>query len=47
MVTTRGGKQIVDPPISSVEDNDMRKDKEVGETSGELVDNTAIEAEVF
>ena len=36
-VTTRGGNQIIDLPMPSVVEDDMRKDKEVGETSGELV----------
>ena len=37
-VTTRGGKQTIDPPVPSVVENEMRKDEEVVETSGELVD---------
>ena len=45
-VTTRGGKQTTDPPTQSVVEDDMRKEKEVVETSGELVNKMLIEAEV-
>ena len=45
-VTTRGGKQTIDPPRLSVVEDDRRKDKEVLEVSGELVDDTVIEVEV-
>ena len=45
-VTTRGGKQTIDPPTQSLVEDDMRKEKEVVETSGELVNNMVIEAEV-
>ena len=45
-VTTRGGKQTIDLPISSVVDDEMRKDEEVVDTSGELVDKMVKEAEV-
>ena len=45
-VTTRGGKQIIDPPMSFIEEGDMRKDKEVVETRGKLVEKTVKEAEV-
>ncbi|XP_069148240.1 uncharacterized protein [Solanum lycopersicum] len=45
-VATRGGKQTVDPPIPSVVEDEMRKDKEVVETSDELVDKMMKEIEV-
>ena len=47
IVTTRGGKQTIDPPMSSVVEDEMRKDEEVVKTSGELVDKTAKEVEVL
>ena len=37
-VTTRRGKQTIDPPMPFVVECDMRKDKDVVEASGELVD---------
>ena len=46
IVTTRGGKQTIDPPMSSVVEDEMRKDEEVVKTSGELVDKTSKEKEV-
>ena len=39
-ITTRGGKQTIDSPMPSVVEDEMRKNEEVGETSGELVDKT-------
>ena len=45
-VTTRGGKQNIDLPRPYVVENKMRKDKEVLETSRELVDKMVKEAEV-
>lgn len=45
-VTTRGGKQTIDPPMPPVAKGDKRKGKEVVEASGELVDKTAKEAEM-
>ena len=45
-VTTQKGNQTIDPPIPSVVEKDIRKDKEVVETSGELVDKTVVEVEV-
>ena len=46
IVTTRGGKQNIDLPRPYVVENKMRKDKEVLETSRELVDKMVKEAEV-
>ena len=43
---TRRGKKTIEPSMPHVVKDDMRKDKEVVETSGELVHNTVIEAEV-
>nr|XP_010327596.1 uncharacterized protein LOC104649754 [Solanum lycopersicum] len=45
-VTTQGGKQTIDPPMPYVVENEMRKDEEVVETSGELVDKVVKEAEI-
>ena len=45
-VTTRGGKQTIDPPMSSIVEDDRIKDKKVVEASGELGENTIIKAEV-
>lgn len=42
-VTTRVGKQTIDPPMTFVVKDTIRKDKEVVETSGELVDDTVKE----
>ena len=38
--TTRGGKKIIDTPMSSVVEEDMRKKDEVAKSSGELGDST-------
>ena len=43
-VTTRG-KQNIDPPMSSMVENEMRKDEKVVETTGELVDKAVKDAE--
>ena len=45
-VKTREGKQTIDLPMLSVVEKDMRKDKEVVETGGELVEKAVKEAEV-
>ena len=45
-VTTQKGNQTIDPPIPSVVEKDIRKDKEVVETSGELVDHMVIYSKV-
>ena len=45
-VTTRGGNQTIDPPMSSVVENLKRGDDEVVEVSGELGDKTGKQAEV-
>ncbi|XP_015075911.1 uncharacterized protein LOC107020101 [Solanum pennellii] len=44
-VTTRGGKQTIDLPMSYVVEDDMRKDEDVVEASEESVNNTVKEAE--
>ena len=41
-----GGKQTIDPPMSSGVENVIRGDDEVVEVSGELEDKTRKEAEV-
>lgn len=41
-----GFNQTIDPPLLYVVEDDRRKDKEVLEVSGELVDDTVIEVEV-
>ena len=43
-VTSRGCKQTIDPPMPSVVEDEMKKDEEVVETSGELVDKPVKEA---
>ena len=45
-ITSRGGKQTIDPLRSSVVEDDMRKDEEVVETSEEMVEKTVKETEV-
>ena len=45
-VTSQGGKQTIDPPMSSGVENVIRGDDEVVEVSGELEDKTRKEAEV-
>ena len=39
-ITTRGGKQTIDPPMPSGVENMIRGDDEVVEVSGELEDKT-------
>ena len=45
-ITTRGCKQTIDPHMPLVVEDDIRKDKEVVETNGELVDDTVKDVEV-
>ena len=45
-VTTRGGKQPIDPPMPSVVEDKVTKDDEVVEASGELVDRAVKEKEI-
>ena len=45
-VTTRGRKQTIDPPMLSGVEDEVRKDNEVVEVSGELVDKAMNEAEI-
>ena len=45
-VTTRGGKYTIDLPISSVVEDDVRKEYEVAEASGKLGDAPSKEAKV-
>ncbi|MFV1207918.1 hypothetical protein, partial [Klebsiella pneumoniae] len=45
-ITTRGGKQNIDPPMPSGEENVIRGDDEVVEVSGDLGDKTVKEVEV-
>ena len=44
-ITTRGGKQTTDPPVTSNEKK-VTKDTEVVEINGEVEDNTEKDAEV-
>ena len=45
-ITTRGGRQTIDPPMPSTEEN-VRKDTDnVVDINGEVEDNTAKDAEV-
>ena len=37
-LTTRGCKKTIDQPMPYLVEDEMRKDEEVGKTSGELVD---------
>ena len=46
VVTTRGGKQTIDPPMSSVVEGDSRKEDELEEASGWLGDAPLKEAEL-
>ena len=46
VVTTRGGKQTIDPPMPFGVENVIRVDDEVVEVSGELEDKTGKEVEV-
>ena len=43
-VTTRGGKQTIDPPMSSMIEDEMRKAEEVVDTTRELIDKMVKEA---
>nr|XP_004248921.1 uncharacterized protein LOC101259684 [Solanum lycopersicum] len=45
-VTTRGGKQIIDPPIPSGVEDEVRKENDVVEDNGELVEKAVKEAEI-
>ena len=45
-VTTRRGKKTTDPPMPSVVEDEIIKDKAVVETSNKLVGKAAKEAEV-
>ena len=45
-VTTRGGRQTIEPPMLSGVENLIRGDDEVVEVSGDLEDNTRKEDEV-
>ena len=44
-ITTRGGKQTIDPPMSSNEKK-VIKDTEMVEVNGEVEDNTGKDAEM-
>ena len=44
--TTQGGKQTIDPPTPSCMKYEVRRDDEVVEVSGELVDQLKNEAEI-
>ena len=39
-ITTRGGKQTIDPPMPSNEENVIKDNDKVVEVSGEVEDNT-------
>ena len=45
-ITTRGGKQTIDPPISSNEEKVKKDNDKVVEGSGKAEDSTGKEAEV-
>ena len=45
-VTTRGGKQTIDPPMPSGVKDEMRRNDEVVEVSGQLVDKSGKEAQI-
>ena len=45
-VTTRGGKQTIDPPIPSKEKKVIKDNDKVVEGSGEVEDNTGKDVEV-
>ena len=45
-ISTRGVKQTIDPPMPSVVEDEVRKDDEVVEVSGKLVDKAVKEAEI-
>ena len=45
-ITTRGGKQTIDPPIPSNEEKVRKDNDKVVEGSGEVEDSTGKDAEV-
>ena len=45
-ITTRGGKQTIDPPMSSNEEKVIKDNDKVVEVSGEVEDNTWKDVEV-
>ena len=45
-ITTRGGKQIIDPPMLSNEEKVLKDNDNAVEGSGEVEDNTGKDAEV-
>ena len=45
-ITSRGGKQTIDPPMPSNEENVIKDNDKVVECSGEAEDNTGKDAEV-
>ena len=45
-ITTRGGKQTIDPPMPSYEEKVIKDNDKVLEVSGEVEDNTGKDAEV-
>ena len=45
-ITTRGGKQTIDPPILSNEEKVIKTNDKVVEVSGESEDNTGKDVEV-
>ena len=45
-ITTRGGKQTIDPPMPSNEEKVIKDNYKVVEVSGEVEDNTRQDAEV-
>ena len=45
-ITTRGGKQTIDPPMPSNEEKVIKDNDKVVEVSGEVEDNTGKDAEV-
>ena len=45
-ITTRGGKQTIDPPMPSNEEKVIKDNDKAVEVSGEVEDNTGKDAEV-
>ena len=45
-ITTRGGKQTIDPPTPSKKENMIKDNDKAVEGSGEVEDNTRKDAEV-
>ena len=45
-ITTQGGKQTIDPPMSSKKEKVIKDNDKVVEGSGEVEDNTGKDAEV-